>query len=51
VSDDTTALVEAKRAKIAAGGRDKVLAELELRIAKAKFVLRPLRRALGRIAE
>jgi glycosyltransferase involved in cell wall biosynthesis len=50
VSDDTTALVEAKRAKTLAGGRNKALAELELRIAKTKFALRPLRRALGRIA-
>jgi hypothetical protein len=50
VSDDSSALVEAKRAKIAAGGRNKALAELDLRIARAKFMLRPLRRALGRIA-
>jgi glycosyltransferase involved in cell wall biosynthesis len=50
VSDDTTALAEAKRAKVASGGRNKALAELDLRIARAKFVLRPLRRALGRIA-
>jgi glycosyltransferase involved in cell wall biosynthesis len=50
VSDDATALIEAKRAKIVAGGRNKVLAELDLRIAKAKFVLRPLRRVLGKIA-
>jgi glycosyltransferase involved in cell wall biosynthesis len=50
VSDDSSALVEAKRAKIAAGGRNKALAELDFRIARAKFVLRPLRRTLGRIA-
>ena len=48
VSDDTTALVEAKRAKITAGGRNQMLAELELRLAKLKFALRPFRRALGK---
>jgi hypothetical protein len=48
VSDDTTALVEAKRAKITAGGRNPLLAQLDLQIAKAKFALRPFRRALGR---
>jgi glycosyltransferase involved in cell wall biosynthesis len=48
VSDDSRALVEAKRAKIAAGGRNKALAELEFCIAKVKFALRPLRRALER---
>ena len=50
ISDDSAALVETKRAKITTGGRNKVLAEMELLIAKTKFALRPLRRALGRIA-
>jgi glycosyltransferase involved in cell wall biosynthesis len=50
MSDNPSALDEAKRAKIAAGGRNKALAELDLRIARAKFMLRPLRRALVRIA-
>jgi glycosyltransferase involved in cell wall biosynthesis len=49
VSDDASALVEAARAKVTTGGRSKALAELEFRIAKAKFMLRPLRRAAGRI--
>lgn len=49
VSDDTAALAEATRAKIATGGRNKALANLELRIAKAKFMIRPLRRFVGRI--
>jgi len=50
LSNSSVALAEEKRAKIAAGGRNKALAELEFRFAKAKFVLRPLRRALGRVA-
>ena len=45
-SDNITVLAEATRAKIASGVRNKALAVMELRIAKAKFVLRPLRRAL-----
>ena len=49
VSDDTAALVEATRAKITTGGRNKALADLELRIAKAKFMIRPLRRVVGKI--
>lgn len=44
VSDGTAALVETARAKIATGGRNKVLAELELWIAKAKFILRQFAR-------
>jgi glycosyltransferase involved in cell wall biosynthesis len=48
VSDDTTALAEAKRAKIATGGRNRILAELEFQLAKLKFAFRPLHRALGR---
>ncbi len=50
VSDDTAALVEATRAKITTGGRNKALAELEFYIAKSKFMLRPLRLVAGRIA-
>ncbi len=49
VSDDSTAFAEATRAKIATGGRNKLLAAIELHIANAKFVLRPLRRTLGRM--
>ena len=48
VSDDSKAFAEATRAKIASGRRNKTLAMLELRIANAKFVLRPLRRAVER---
>jgi glycosyltransferase involved in cell wall biosynthesis len=40
VSDDGTALVEATRAKVKTGGRNAVLASMELPIAKIKFVLR-----------
>jgi hypothetical protein len=49
VSDNTSALAETKRAKIDAGGRNKVLAELEFQIAKTKFALRPLSSALRKI--
>ena len=49
VSDDTSALAEATRAKIRAGGRNKTLAYLEFRIAKTKFMIRPLRLFVGRI--
>jgi len=51
VSDGGAALVEAKCAKITSGGRNEALAELELQIARAKLMLRPLRRVLGRIAD
>lgn len=50
VSDDTAALAEASRAKISTGGRNKVLAQLELSLATIAFLLRPLRIAAGRIA-
>jgi glycosyltransferase involved in cell wall biosynthesis len=50
VSDSTAAFEEATRAKVATGGRNAALAAMELRMANAKFVLRPLRRALGSIA-
>jgi glycosyltransferase involved in cell wall biosynthesis len=49
VSDNTSALAETKRAKIDAGGRNKVLAELEFQIAKTKFAPRPLSSALRKI--
>jgi glycosyltransferase involved in cell wall biosynthesis len=47
MTDDRNALADATRAKIIAGGRNATLATMELHIAYAKFVLRPLRRALG----
>jgi glycosyltransferase involved in cell wall biosynthesis len=43
VSCASIALVEAARAKVATGGRNKLLAAMELRIANAKYLLRPLR--------
>lgn len=49
ISDSRTALVEQARAKIIAGGRSPILVALELRFANAKFALRPLRRAWGRL--
>ena len=49
VSCTIKALTEQARAKVAAGGRSRVLAEMELRLAKAKFALRPLRYALERL--
>jgi glycosyltransferase involved in cell wall biosynthesis len=49
VSDSSRALAEAKRAKIDAGGRNTVLAELEFLIAKAKFALRLVSRPLRRL--
>ena len=49
VSDARQALVEQARAKVAAGGRNKLLAVLELHFANAKFALHPLRHALGKI--
>jgi hypothetical protein len=42
-------LQETARAKVETGGRSKVLAAVELHIAKAKYTLRPLRSALGGI--
>jgi glycosyltransferase involved in cell wall biosynthesis len=49
-SDNRNAFADATRAKIISGGRNALLATIELRIANAKFHLRPLRRVLGRIA-
>lgn len=51
ISDSRTALEEQARAKVEAGGRNPILVALELRFAKAKFFLRPLRRAWGRVAQ
>lgn len=48
VSDDYAAFAEATRAKISTGGRNRLLATLELYFANAKFLLRPLRRAVGK---
>jgi hypothetical protein len=48
VSDSGAALVETKRAKILAGGRNRMLAELEFLVAKAKFSMRHLSHALRR---
>ena len=42
VSDGREALVEQARAKVAAGGRNKFLAAIELHFANAKFALHPL---------
>jgi glycosyltransferase involved in cell wall biosynthesis len=50
VSDNAVAaFTEATRAKVETGGRNPFLARMELRFAKIKFALRPLRRTLGRI--
>jgi glycosyltransferase involved in cell wall biosynthesis len=49
VSDSPNAFADATRAKIISGGRNAILARLELRIAEIKLVLRPLRRMVGRI--
>jgi glycosyltransferase involved in cell wall biosynthesis len=48
-SSTRKSLQEAMRAKIAAGGRNKLLASMELHIANANYTLRPLRQALGRV--
>jgi glycosyltransferase involved in cell wall biosynthesis len=49
LSDSSSALSEAKRAKVDAGGRNWALAEWELRWAKIKFILRPLRMFVRRV--
>jgi glycosyltransferase involved in cell wall biosynthesis len=49
VSRTRKTLEETARAKVETGGRSKVLAAVELHIANAKYVLRPLRSALGGI--
>ncbi len=49
VSCNREALEEQMRAKIASGGRTRALAAMERHIANAKFALRPLRYALGRM--
>jgi glycosyltransferase involved in cell wall biosynthesis len=49
VSGFRKALDEQAHAKIATGGRNKILTAIELYIANAKFLLRPLRYILGQI--
>lgn len=49
VSLTREALEEQARAKVATGGRSSLRAGIELRIAKAKYLLRPLRSSLGRL--
>jgi len=51
VSCTRIALKEQARAKVAAGGRSKLLTAVELQIENAKFVMRPLRYALGRMIQ
>lgn len=51
MTDARSALADATRAKIFTGGRDAILATMELYFAYAKFPLRPLRRALGRVIQ
>ena len=47
VSGTRETLEETARAKVETGGRNKVLAAVELHIANAKYLLRPLRSVLG----
>lgn len=49
MTDDRAALSDANRAKIETGGRNTIIATMELGIANAKYVFRPLRYTLGRI--
>jgi glycosyltransferase involved in cell wall biosynthesis len=49
MTEGRSALANATRAKIFTGGRNPTLAAIELGIANAKFFLRPLRRAAGRL--
>ena len=49
MTDGRRTLADATRAKIMAGGRNRLLAKVELCFANAKFPLRPLRRILGRM--
>jgi hypothetical protein len=44
MTESRASLADATRAKIVSGGRNSFLAKIELGIANAKFVLRPLRR-------
>ncbi len=48
VSGASSALAEAARAKVDTGGRNKLLAAVELHIANAKYLFRPLRYLWGR---
>jgi glycosyltransferase involved in cell wall biosynthesis len=49
LGDHRTAFLEQARAKIATGGRNKLLAVLELCASNAKYTLRPFRYALARM--
>jgi glycosyltransferase involved in cell wall biosynthesis len=49
ISDSAVSLEEQARAKVNSGGRNRVRAALELRVANAKYALWPLRRALRRV--
>jgi glycosyltransferase involved in cell wall biosynthesis len=48
VSDNSSALAEAARAKIVSGGRNPIRGVVELQVARIRFMLGPLYRALGR---
>jgi glycosyltransferase involved in cell wall biosynthesis len=48
MSDGSASVAETTRAKIATGGRNRLLAEIEEGFTNVKFGLRPLRRALAR---
>ena len=50
MTDGLAALADANRAKIVTGGRNPLLAAIELGVASAKFWMRPFRRPLERIA-
>jgi glycosyltransferase involved in cell wall biosynthesis len=50
MTDNRAVLADSHRAKVTTGGRNAILAAMELGIANAKYLLRPLRRAFGRIA-
>jgi len=50
LTDNRAVLADSKRAKVNSGGRNAILAEMELGVANAKYLLRPLRRALGKMA-
>jgi len=51
MTESRASLADATRAKIVTGGRNTMLAKMEYCIANAKFMLRPLHRAAGRIAK
>lgn len=49
LSDNSIALAEARRAKVVTGGRNRLLATIELWDVRFRLMLGPLRRAAGRI--